>query len=160
MKTVKNTLISLSLAGAALAANADSPIAITNDNLVGSWLCEASVAMEQGKMHYVSTENYLKDGSSKSEGSMKLSFGHPNIPDLEYSITGAGTWQLDGKELTETLTALDVKNLTDPKFDQFINLKDMIPMNVPETSLITRLTQSTIAIKAGDSEEILECKRS
>ncbi|KEQ18790.1 hypothetical protein [Endozoicomonas numazuensis] len=160
MKTIKKTLLSLSLACATLAANAESPVAITQENLVGIWACEASVAMEQGKMHYISTEKYLKDGRSKSEGSMKLSFGNLNIPDLEYTITGAGTWKLDGSKLTETVTELDIKNLTDPQFDQFINLKDMIPMNVPETSLITKLTQSTIAIKAGDSEEVLECKRS
>ncbi|WP_062270694.1 hypothetical protein [Endozoicomonas arenosclerae] len=160
MKTIKNALLSLALASTTLTASAESTVAINQKNLVGTWFCEASVAMEQGKMEYTSTENYLKDGSSTSSGSMKLSFGEMNIPDIEYAISGTGTWRLEAEKLTETITEIDIKNLTNPQFDQFINLKDMIPVNVPETSTITKLTKSTIAIQSGESKEVLECKRS
>ncbi|KEI71422.1 hypothetical protein [Endozoicomonas elysicola] len=144
-----------SYSSASAEPNFDSSV---KSKLYGSWNCEAAFNDSGAKMTSEFTETYVRNGTLNSIGSMNIQFS-PELPEIFYTITSHGTWSLDDGYLITNYAKTKIKNITHPEFDEIININDLFPESVSESSKIVSLSNTTLSLQSESSGEYITCNR-
>lgn len=115
----------------------------------GAWNCKIDESMDGGSLTISTEDSYIDNGRFNSFGTMTMNIDieSENIS-LKYSIAGTGTWDVKNGKLYQTLEDVKLVNLTAPEFDDVLNLSNMFPKNVSESSTITSIDKKSITVKS------------
>lgn len=128
--------------------------------IVGSWASKAPITMEESGMN-ISIDNmnvtYKKDHTTKFSADMSMS----GLMAMEMSFAGTGTWAIEGDQLTETMTTVDVDMKTEvpgmPDMNKMMSEQMIAEGNT--TSTIITLDKKSFVVKENDSDLLIEFVR-
>ncbi|MDN3391937.1 hypothetical protein [Pseudoalteromonas sp. APC 3691] len=159
MKIHKIILVaSLAISTSVFAGNGAPEPSNIDEQIYGSWNCQYSHEENGSKISFETEETYVRNGRSNSFGIMKAKFA-PELPEIEYSLAGSATWNIDNGYLVTTLDDIKVVNLSHPELDKIINLQDMFPKNLSESSKILELSTSKLSLKSESDGTVYHCTK-
>jgi len=153
--------VSLSLLLAATVSGCASepyPTYAHRQNILGVWDCAYTVEEDGLYLKAESKDTFLRNGASHFFGFMKAKFA-PDLPEVEYSVAGTSTWNIEGKYLIQTMTDLKVVNLTHPELDEVFKLQEFLPANISESAEILRLTATELVVDSESGAGIYKCTK-
>lgn len=136
----------------------DSGTASVEKRISGEWDCTYSLDEGATRMSLAAKEIYMMNGVSNSIGLFKAKFSS-RLPEIEYRLSGTSSWKVEDGFLVSTLNSIDVVNLSHPEFDDLIDLKEIMPLNVADRSEIVELSDSKMTLKSESDNELYHCKR-
>lgn len=144
---------------ASACSSKDTGTSSLEKEILGTWNCSYNLVEEDGtSMNLTAKETYMRNGLSNSVGLLKAKFS-PDLPEIQYHITGSSTWELKDGLLLSTLNDVKVTNLNHPEFDKIINLKEMMPLNVTDPSEIIEISASKMVLRSEDDDGLYECEK-
>lgn len=128
--------------------------------IVGTWVSTAPIVVEESGMTISITDmavTYKKDNTTKFNADMAMS----GLMAMELSFSGTGTWAMEGDQLTETITAVDVDMKTEVPGMPDMNdmMSEQMIAEGKTTSTIVSLDKKTYVVKDNDSGETMTLKR-
>ncbi|MEG3759939.1 hypothetical protein V5096_18530 [Pseudoalteromonas carrageenovora] len=159
MKIHKIILVaSLVISTSGFASNRVPETPNIDEKIYGSWNCQNSHEANGSKIILETEDTYVRNGRSNSFGIMKAKLA-PELPEIEYSIAGSATWNIDDGYLVTTLDDIKVVNLSHPELDKVINLQDFLPKNLSESSKILELSTTKLSLKSESDGTVYHCTK-
>lgn len=159
MKFNKIVLVVTLAISTSVYANNDVPKpSSVDEQIYGSWNCQYNHEENGFKISIESEETYVRNGRSNTFGIMKAKFA-PELPEIEYSLAGSATWDINGDYLVTTLDDMKIVNLSHPELDKIMNLQDMFPKNLSESSKILELSTSKLSLKSESDGTVYHCTK-
>ena len=124
----------------------------------GAWNCSFEQKMEGGKILLSTEDSYIDNGKFNSFGTMILNLERERV-ELEYNIAGTGSWYVKSGKLYHTLEDIKFVNLTNPELDDILNLTDLFPKNVTESSSIKSINSNSITTVSDIDGSELTCSK-
>jgi hypothetical protein len=157
MKPLKYLTLTFFIASTSACAN--NVIAETDKNhlLYGTWNCKATLEGDGGKVSLDIDTTYVRNGKLNSFGTLQLNY--PEIPEIQYSYADSGSWEINDGYLISTTSEVKLVNISHPELDKVLNLEDMFPQNISESSQILKLTKTELSLKDESDGEIYNCSK-
>lgn len=130
------------------------------NDLIGQWRCPYQVIEPTTKIradiHY--EIDFKKSGQSEGTGHLFLTL--EGMPGFKYLINDKSDWKLTDNKLTLVSKSLSFKNVTNPQFDQLLNLQSLFPKKVNESVTIIELSKSILTLSHKTLTNAVICSRS
>ena len=145
-----------------------APVDEYPDLLIGKWDCTANEAEDGIRIKMTLDSEYRRNGTAKASGTIDLSFGSSNVI---LNMDSEGPWELDGKTLSEGISAFDIKvaSMTGPEANQMgrngiermlgEEMQQEIDSGVSEPSTITHLSENKLVMKTVKDNYEVNCTR-
>ncbi len=125
--------------------------------LLGGWECSYETSEEGIRMKAKSKDYYVRNGKSNSFGELTITYPAQGYS-LEYFVATTGEWEISNGFLIETLT--DIKTTSvDPIVDELLNLQEMIPTGLSESSKIVTLSEKSLVVISESNGTEISCSR-
>lgn len=112
------------------------------------------------KMEAAWKATYIRNGRTNDIGTIKFILPmQPKPVALTYSMTTSGTWEIVDGFLAHTTNELKLVNISHPGLDDIINLTDMFPQTVSDSSKILVLNDQRLELLSESTGIISQCDR-
>lgn len=160
MKKIKYLpLIAALITSTACASSSSASNNFSRSQFFGGWNCSFS-NKEDGVLVSIDLNvNYIRNGSSNSFGTMTFKPQEQSEMEVEYSISSSGNWEYQDGYLIETVKEMKIVNLSHPELDEILNLENILPQNISESSEVLLLNGTTLKLKSESNGEIISCNK-
>lgn len=134
-----------------------------SETILGTWQCKFLVTNPDGSsMEFVSEDKYEENGKLSSIGVLSLDLKNTSVGKiLEYSMSGDGGWHFseEGKYLVTEANNVQVTNVSQTGFEDFIDIKSMFPVNVSVSTEILDFDGNKISLRVKSTGDTYSCNR-
>ncbi|SHO57343.1 hypothetical protein [Vibrio quintilis] len=127
-------------------------------SLVGSWQCSASLQKPLFRLTLKSQDQYTSQGDYHTKGVLTAALNGQPV-EVKYAVSGDGQWHLSQKTLELKSRHLTFKNISNPEWEAFLNLKQYIPKQASGSFQIKALTQQHLVLNNRRLSQNIECER-
>lgn len=158
MKSIK-VLSFVAVAIAAAGCTSPTPVknTLAESQLYGSWNCKVYLVEEDIRVDMDYDVTYFRNGMSNGFGTLKIKV--PDLPEMEYSVTDSSGWEFQNEYLVETTKEIKLVNISHPGFDDLLNLEQMFPQNISESSEVLILNDSILKVKSETDGSVYSCNK-
>jgi len=130
---------------------------INKNDIHGLWQCQGSSFNAKTNMTIKGDYKvlFMANGSSTGKGQFFLSV--LGIPEIEYRLVDEAKWAIKSGDLFFSSSNFSLKNISNPEFEQMLNISALMPKKINDSVKILKLTKTQLQVQSKKDNRKFSC---
>ena len=159
MFPIKILFVSLLSVTFSISVFAENTSGINITNIHGLWHCQGASFNAKTNMSIKGNYNVLFMANGTSTGNGNLFLSVLGMPEIEYRLVDEAKWAIKSDQLFFSSSNFSLKNISNPEFEQMVNINELIPKKINDSVKILKLTQTELQVQSKRDNRIFGCSK-